>query len=334
MAKRPADRFSKPAEVRVALAPWSQGAALGELLNKGRGGAHAGDEPARRPAPARPPETAADTGPSPRGNSLGRAILYVGCTLLLVVTAVLVGQLRNHAAPDAAGGTAASSQPTIADRQLAERNRRAIQWLTSLNARIGVLASNKSYGLINPGDRLPAGPLQLHSVDLGQQSNVHDEDMARLRGLASLRLLNLSDTNIGDDGLLRLGPLPALENLFLVRTPITDRGLAQLEECPRLKSLYLANTKITDAGLRDIAACKGLNELALSACPISDAGLPELQGLTFLRVLDLHDTQVTRDGVAELEAALPSCSIKTNFNGEKQASGPAPLTPPPGSRQP
>ncbi len=49
----------------------------------------------------------------------------------------------------------------------------------------------------------------------------------------------------------------------------------------------------------------------LSGPEVTDAGLAHLAGLTALKELDLTRTDVTDVGVAELQKALPNCSIET-----------------------
>ena len=84
----------------------------------------------------------------------------------------------------------------------------------------------------------------------------------------------------------------------------------------------LAGTQVTDAGLVHLAGLTALKTLWLATGQITDAGLVHLAGLTALKTLTLYDTQVTDVGVAELQQALPNCSIDT--------LGPtAPFFPPP-----
>ena len=56
----------------------------------------------------------------------------------------------------------------------------------------------------------------------------------------------------------------------------------------RVRKLDLSNTQITDAGLKEVAKMKQLI------------------------VLILDDTKVTKAGVAQLQKALPKCSITHN----------------------
>jgi hypothetical protein len=213
-----------------------------------------------------------------------------------------------------------SVPPESGDIGSHERNRRAAEWLSSINVRITVSTEQSGHVEIAAGDPLPAERFWITGADLTRQQKVRDADLARLRNLSHLVTLGLGFTNIGDDGLLRLANLPALENLFFVETQVSDRGLEALRRFPKLTTLYLSGTRISDAGLEHVGACQRLNELALVGCNISDAGLARLHGLTNLKTLDLHNTKVTFEGIADLEAAIPNCSIQSNVEADDATS--------------
>lgn len=110
---------------------------------------------------------------------------------------------------------------------------------------------------------------------------------ARLKGLArltSLQLLDLDGALVTNVGLTELAGLKGLQLLNLHRTAVSDAGLKTLAELTNLRSLDLSNTQVTDAGLK------------------------ELFGMKNLRTLDLAGAQIG-PGVAELQKALPMCSI-------------------------
>jgi len=114
----------------------------------------------------------------------------------------------------------------------------------------------------------------------------------------------------------RLGRLPGEEVdgdlvwVDLSRTPVRDAGLAHLRGLRTLHQLNLDGTKVTDAGLVRLKGLMQLEELFLDSTQITDAGLEHLRGLTQLRTVDLRHTQVTDAGVAELQKALPNCTIE------------------------
>ena len=51
-----------------------------------------------------------------------------------------------------------------------------------------------------------------------------------LKGLTSLKSLNLIYTQITDAGLVHLAGLTSLQGLFLEETQVTDAGVARLQE--------------------------------------------------------------------------------------------------------
>jgi hypothetical protein len=58
-----------------------------------------------------------------------------------------------------------------------------------------------------------------------------------------------------------------------------------------------------------LAKLKRLTFLSLTNTQVTDAGMVHLAELTTLKLLYLNNTQVTDAGVAELQKALPNCSI-------------------------
>jgi len=88
-----------------------------------------------------------------------------------------------------------------------------------------------------------------------------------------------------------------------------DADLVQLKEITQLERLYLGRTNVTDAGLEQLKGLTQLRLLLLDGTDITDAGLERLKGLTQLERLWLDGTYVTDAGVADLQKALPGCSI-------------------------
>jgi hypothetical protein len=300
MAKNPADRFATCDEVISTLTPWWQGANLAELLEGARSALPQADAAETGAGRTALPSSAArvDSRRNLRGRFGSRTIL-LGIVVLIAAAATVY----------VSGWFRAGHQE---EDMRSEQSYRAAAWLSSLNVRFGVNDRKNTYIDVLPGDPLPPAPFELSTVDLGRQQKVRNEDLARFRGLPRLGTINFSYTGVGDEGLLRLGDLPALEHLFLVETKVTDRGIEVLGRYPNLRTLYLSGTRITDAGLKHVGACKRLNELMLVGCEITDHGLPQLHELTTLKTLNLQNTKVTFDGIADLEAALPNCSIQSS----------------------
>jgi hypothetical protein len=88
-----------------------------------------------------------------------------------------------------------------------------------------------------------------------------------------------------------------------------DADLVLLKEVPQLERLYIGRTNVTDAGLEHLKGLTQLRFLLLDGTDVTDAGLDHLKGLTQLEQLWLDETFVTDAGVADLQKALPGCSI-------------------------
>ena len=307
MAKQPSERYGSADEVIAELAHWSQGADLAAVLESARcteagHGAGAKGVAQAFAVAAKPVASRAAHGQTPLRK------LWWGIGILAALAAI--GWLASFLSLPVA-----TESPFGAEKDaLFARSQHVAEWLSTLNAGFGVLTEQGQYLEVAAGDPLPSSRFELQNFDLNRQQKLQDGDLARLRGLSSLRLIGASYTSIGDDGLLRIGSLPLLTSLFLVDTQVSDRGLAALDGFPQLSTLFLANTRITDTGLKQVGKCQRLNDLSLQGCNISDAGLVYLRGLTYLKSLDLLNTQVTFQGIADLEATLPNCSIQSSVN--------------------
>lgn len=131
----------------------------------------------------------------------------------------------------------------------------AAQQLTELGARVrwegerpvGVELSG-SQQISNGVDWLTALPGLTH-LEL-QFSDVTDEDLATIRQLHALLVLDLSGTQVSD--LMPLAELEKLEWLDLSYTQVTD--LAPLAGLPKLQMLYLGTLdgRITDQQVEDL----------------------------------------------------------------------------------
>jgi hypothetical protein len=111
----------------------------------------------------------------------------------------------------------------------------------------------------------------------------------RPASVADVHMLDLANSWLTDADLLELGTLQNLRQLSLRGTTISDPGLKVLKE------------KFAD-----------LHTLDLGGALISDEGLKHLAGLKQLQALYLDGTRVTEVGIAELQKALPTCSVFRN----------------------
>ncbi|MGB7326022.1 MAG: hypothetical protein WBD31_14205 [Rubripirellula sp.] len=81
-------------------------------------------------------------------------------------------------------------------------------------------------------------------------SDVTDQTLDYIEGMANLRELDLNDSQVSDDGLAKLSLLTGLEVIRLRATTVTDVGLEQhLSRLPSLKRLDLRGTSVSDAAV-------------------------------------------------------------------------------------
>ena len=149
-----------------------------------------------------------------------------------------------------------------------------------------------------------------------QQTDITDDTLRQLGGVARLRQLTLDVTRVGDLGLQHLAGLKSLEDLTLDQTKITSEGLRHLADLRGLQRLSLCGTAITDAGLRHLAGLRGLQRLSLCDTAITDIGLESLYHLDKLRELDLAGTRVTPQGISRLESRLPGLAVTPHPGNE------------------
>jgi serine/threonine protein kinase len=329
LAKDPAARYATAAELARALAPWARGADLAGLLERARAAEPAGaaSRAAQRqvvPRPSPPWRRAA-------GDGEARLPLWGRFAIVAVALAgVLAGLVLavSHALRPRKDATPKTTAPAVT--QAAEllqfapndpsfaRSRAAAEWLASLRARFGLLTARQGFIELASGDPLPAEPFQLHTVNINGERQLTADDAARFRGLPLLRLFSASNSSLDDAGLRALGELPALEHLFLNASRVTDAGLPALGQFPTLTTLYLRETAVTDAGLESVGRLASLSELMLLGCQgVTDAGLAHLRGLSTLKTLYLEGTKATPRGVAALQAALPGCTIYSNYSSDE-----------------
>lgn len=150
------------------------------------------------------------------------------------------------------------------------------------------------------------GQGQVIEIDL---SRTRVDDLAPLKLLPNLRVLNCTNAPLSGADFEALANLHALETLYLDGTELDDDGLAQLRGLTSLKALYLGRTKIDDAGLSNLRGLRGLTSLSLANTAVTDAGLAPLRDLHQLQTLVLRNTKVTPKGVQDLGRSLPKTRI-------------------------
>jgi hypothetical protein len=241
-------------------------------------------------------------------------------------------QLQNQAGEVIDNATA---EVPIGESALAEQRRREEQeretaaWVLEQKGKIVILVAGERQA-VGAVDQLPALPFRVIEIDLGEQPETRDEDLARLTvvnglqklrlkgmaitdagleqlsGLTSLRELRLEATSLTGTGFRHLGNLHELETLATgYGTPISDEGLAAIPPLPNL-SYFVANTgNMSDEGLRHLTRLQGLEMLRLHWGKLTGEGFRHLTELPKLRVVDADHGQLTNDCLAHL-GKIPS----------------------------
>ncbi len=126
-----------------------------------------------------------------------------------------------------------------------------------------------------------------------------DADLALLRNLYNVRVLDISFAKIGDEGMHHLSALTSLRQLSLGVTAVTDEGLAHLQGLSNLTHLCLAGdpNKIcfTDAGLIHVKNLSNLRRLEIHGKGFTYAGLNYLKNLHDLEVVEALFTSISAD---------------------------------------
>lgn len=128
--------------------------------------------------------------------------------------------------------------------------------------------------------------------------NITDKGLVYLKGIASLKRLNVRGTRVTDRGLTHLKDMSSLESLTLPEST-TDKGLAHVADLSNLKRLYIPS-RITDEGLRHLANLNSLEELQIYGEGITDDGMSHVVKLVNLKKLYLENCSVTNAGLAKL----------------------------------
>ena len=143
------------------------------------------------------------------------------------------------------------------------------------------------------------GLSSLRTLDL-TQTRISDAGLARLRGHEGLRSLLVYDTRVTDRGLEHIATMSNLEKLLVGSCDVSGPGLSHLASLAHLKELSLIELDLTDSGLTAVAKLAHLEELDLVGLKITDAGLAHVRGLSRLRRLALDGNEITDAGLAHL----------------------------------
>lgn len=106
--------------------------------------------------------------------------------------------------------------------------------------------------------------------------------------------------HVSDAGLASFTGCKNLTDLGLGGTNVGDEGLAHFKDCKNLTTLALDGTQVSDTGLGYFKDCENLIHLFLENTKVSDTGLAHFKGRN-LRVLVLSRTPVTDAGLANFK---------------------------------
>lgn len=134
-----------------------------------------------------------------------------------------------------------------------------------------------------------------------------------LADMSQLRMLDLVDIAIDDSDLEFLSVFAQLQRLSISSPLVSDSGLAHLHKLGKLEGLYLGRLQVTDQGIRHLAKLPSLTHVTLDGTPISDGAVPHFAKLTQLRYLHLKRTTITSKGAADIQSALPSCTVNRDI---------------------
>ena len=96
------------------------------------------------------------------------------------------------------------------------------------------------------------------------------KDYALLGSKSDVVVLQMANPDVTDQTLEKLKGMNSLKDLDLDNTQVTDAGLKVLKELPALASLRLKNTRITDQGFQEALAGKdSLMQLDLTGTGVS-----------------------------------------------------------------
>ena len=246
--------------------------------------------------------------------------LGTGQALLALTTAGLTGRdpaltkawtfLLNSQKPD--GSWYVLTRQVNKD-QTPRKNFRAASYMGTAWAVLGMVRSlpvDSNEGARTPLTLKELALPQTKALDL-YGTEVTDQDLKALAGLAELQTLDLGRTKVTDAGLKELAALPQLQSLDLsYNAALSDAGLRELAALPRLQALELTfNAAVTDASLKELANLPQLQKLNLEGTAVTDAGLKELAGLKQLKVVQLRETKVTNQAIEEFRKAQPGVQI-------------------------
>lgn len=328
LARNPNDRYTTPAEVAQALAPFAIGTA--------------GQGPVRGIAPPAPPQF-----PEPRSSSGLSAFNFLQEATVrgsAEETAGLAGGdgsgaesgrwRRLWGRPGVRAGAAAGGVILIAlivlsllpgHKRPAESAARNLAGHQKQHPPAAVVGDNET-GFVGEGDAERAAARHLLELggslvvsisarrvadskepeDANQQPVRESRELHRIEDLPKrtfqIVAVDVHERPLETGDIQGLAELKHLTRLNLAGTSVTDHALDNLKSLASLTDLDLSNTQISDAGVRRLKELSSLQSLQLAQTPIGGGALEQLKSLSRLTALSLAETQIADFDLRHLAA--------------------------------
>ena len=187
-----------------------------------------------------------------------------------------------------------------------EFEKKTAEWVLQSGGMVEVVTDGGIRHKVRDAAALPDGDFGILQIDLTGSDRVDDFDMQRLKGLATLRLLNLRLTACSGSSIEHLTGIDSLQMLILKNTDTDDTGLEFLAQMPKLIKINFSDTNVSDAGLSHVEELRGLVGLYLNGTKITDAVIGHFRYLKKLVILELNDTNFTDVGLKQLVSEHPN----------------------------
>ena len=234
---------------------------------------------------------------------------------------IVSGSTRRKQQKEESARSIAFAQGINAGRQLGIRLNYQIVSMFSLAQHI-VFNDDGSIRIIRWGDRpmtaeqfdLLCRLKSLRSFECGG-TGLRDSHISKMKDLRNMYHLGIWGTQVTDESCQTISeyfPNLAFLNLGWTKA-LTTRGVTHLLENRELNRLTASSSNLNDEGLAVIAASENIRQIIADGCRISDIGLEAIHSRSNLTKLDIRNTRVTADGVQKLRAALPNCTVVSDF---------------------
>jgi len=114
---------------------------------------------------------------------------------------------------------------------------------------------------------------------------------------------------VTDLGLWQLRGMRSIKGIDLGGTFVTDNAMSSLSTFPRLQWIFLNNTSVCGASLAKLSKCSELQALSLRDCQLCMEGVHQVSQIKQLKFLDVTGCLLDHDARAILKEALPECRI-------------------------